>query len=436
MPSGLILAAPSSGSGKTIVALALIGALRRRGVAVAAAKSGPDYIDAAFLAAASGGACRNLDAWAMRPATLAATLAALGSDLVLCEGAMGLFDGIGAGGEGSTAALARLVGWPVVLVVDAAGMGASVAALVAGYARHRPETRLAGLILNRVGSDRHRDLLAAALAAELPDLPLLGALPRAADLVLPSRHLGLVQASEHDELAMLLDRAAALAERHVDVAQLAALARPSSLVAAAGEMPLPPLGQTIAVACDAAFAFAYPAMLEGWRRAGAALAVFSPLADEAPDRAADAVFLPGGYPELHAGRIAAAQRFRAGLAAAAQRGAVIYGECGGYMALGQGLVDASGAHHAMAGLLPLKTSFAARRLHLGYRAARLAAPGPLGAAGARFRGHEFHYATISDEAAAAKLFDVSDGEGAALGPAGARIGTVMGSFVHLVDRAG
>jgi cobyrinic acid a,c-diamide synthase len=435
MPAGLILAAPSSGSGKTIVALALIGALRRRGVAVAAAKSGPDYIDAAFLAAASGGDCRNLDAWAMRPATLAATVAALGADLVLCEGAMGLFDGIGAGGQGSTAALAHLVGWPVVLVVDAAGLGASVAALVAGYARHRPETRIAGVILNRVGSDRHRALLAAALAAELPDLPLLGALPRAIDLVLPSRHLGLVQASEHDDLVTLLDRAAALAERHVDVARLAALARPSSLAAAAGDMPLPPLGQTIAVARDAAFAFAYPAMLEGWRRAGAALAVFSPLADEAPDSAADAVFLPGGYPELHAGRLAAAPRFRAGLAAAAQRGAVIYGECGGYMALGQGLVDAHGARHAMTGLLPLETSFAERRLHLGYRAARLAAPGPLGAAGARFRGHEFHYATISDETPAAKLFDVTDGDGAALAPAGARIGTVMGSFIHLVDRA-
>src|SRR6185312_1903814 len=228
MPPGLILAAPASGSGKTIVALALLGALKGRGLRVAAAKSGPDYIDAAFLAAAAGGACRNLDAWAMRPATIAATLAALApSDLVLCEGAMGLFDGIGPGGAGSTAALARLVDWPVVLVVDGAGMGASVAALVAGFARHRPETRLAGVILNRVGSDRHRALLAAALAAALPDLPLLGALPRAAGLVLPSRHLGLVQASEHQSLEPFLDRAASLGEQHLDVARLASLARPS-----------------------------------------------------------------------------------------------------------------------------------------------------------------------------------------------------------------
>jgi cobyrinic acid a,c-diamide synthase len=435
MPPGLILAAPESGGGKTVVALALIGALRRRGLRVGAAKSGPDYIDTAFLAAASGCACRNLDAWAMRPATIAAALAALACDLVLCEGAMGLFDGIGASGEGSTAALARLVGWPIVLVVDAAGMGASVAALVAGFARHRPETRLAGLILNRVGSDRHRDLLAVALAAELPELPLLGALPRAAELVLPSRHLGLVQASEHDALPSLLDRAAALAERHIDVARLAALARPSALAAAEGQAPLPPLGQRIAVARDAGFAFAYPATLEGWRSKGAALSFFSPLADEAPDDAADAVFLPGGYPELHAGRLAAARRFRAGLAAAAQRGAVIYGECGGYMVLGRGLVDAHGARHAMAGLLPLETSFSQRRLHLGYRAARLAAPGPLGPKGARYRGHEFHYATISEEQAGARLFDLADGEGAALAPGGARIGTVMGSFVHLVDRA-
>jgi cobyrinic acid a,c-diamide synthase len=434
MPSGLILAAPASGSGKTIVAVALLGAMKRRGLRVAAAKSGPDYIDAAFLAAVAGD-CRNLDAWAMRPATIAATLAALAPcDLVLCEGAMGLFDGIGPGGAGSTATLAQLVDWPVVLVVDAAGTGASVAALVAGFARHRPETPLAGLILNRVGSDRHRDLLAASLAAELPALPLLGALPRAAGLILPSRHLGLVQASEHEALLSFLDRSASLGAQHLDVARLASLARPSRLAPGDDRPPLPPLGQHIAVARDPAFAFAYPAMLDGWRRRGAALAFFSPLADEAPDGAADAVFLPGGYPELHAGRIAGAARFRAGLAAAAERGATIYGECGGYMVLGRGLIDEHGARHAMAGLLPHETSFAERRLHLGYRAARLAAAGALGAKGARYRGHEFHYATLREDAADAPLFNLADGEGAPLASAGAAIGTVMGSFVHLVDR--
>jgi cobyrinic acid a,c-diamide synthase len=436
MSRGLILAAPSSGSGKTVVALALIAAFERRGLRVAAAKAGPDYIDAAFLTAAAGCPCRNLDAWAMRRATIAANLAALASaDLVVCEGAMGLFDGIGAGGEGSTAALARLLGWPIVLVVDAAGMGASIAALVKGFARHRPDTTLAGVILNRVGSARHRDFLGAALVAELPDVPFVGALPRAHDLVLPSRHLGLVQASEHEALGEFLAHAAAAAELHLDLDRLAGLARSSSLRSDGRAIAPPPLGQRIAVARDRAFAFAYPAMLEGWRAAGAALSFFSPLADETPDSAADAVFLAGGYPELHAGRLAAAARFRAGLARAAGRGAVIYGECGGYMALGEGLVDEHGARHEMAGLLPLETSFAERRLHLGYRAARLAASGPLGRKGARFRGHEFHYAAIGTEGAGAPLFELADGEGAALPPAGRAIGTVMGSFVHLIDGA-
>jgi cobyrinic acid a,c-diamide synthase len=433
-PRGLILAAPSSGSGKTVVALALIGALRRRGLRVAAAKAGPDYIDAAFLAAAAECPCRNLDAWAMRRATIAANLAALdAADLVVCEGAMGLFDGIGAGGEGSTASLARLLGWPIVLVVDAAGSGVSIAALVKGFARHRPDTALAGVILNRVGSTRHRNLLSAALAAELPDVPLLGAMLRVRELVLPSRHLGLVQASEHGALGDFLAHAAAAAD--LDLDRLAGLARPSIPQAGERVMSLPPLGRRIAVARDRAFTFAYPAMLDGWHEAGAQLSFFSPLADEAPEPAADAVFLSGGYPELHAGRLAAAVNFRTGLARAARRGAVIYGECGGYMVLGKGLVDEHGTRHEMAGLLPLETSFAERRLHLGYRAARLGASGPLGRTGARFRGHEFHYAAICNEGDGAPLFEITDGEGAALPPAGRAIGSVMGSFIHLIDGA-
>jgi cobyrinic acid a,c-diamide synthase len=433
---GLVLAAPASGSGKTIVAMALLRALALRGVRVAAAKAGPDYIDAGLLAAAAGSTCRNLDAWAMRRETLAANLAALApADCVVCEGAMGLFDGIGAAGAGSTAALAALLGWPIVLVVDAAGQGASVAALVAGFARHRAATSLAGVILNRVGSARHRALLAAALAAELPGLPLLGALPRDAALALPSRHLGLVPAAEQAALGPVVDRAAALFEAHADVAALAALAAPAGLSAPASAPPLPPLGSRIAVARDDAFVFAYPAVLAGWRAAGASLSFFAPLADASPDAASDAVYLPGGYPELHAGRLAVAESCRAGLASLAARGAVVYGECGGYIMLGAGLVDVQGVRHRMAGLLPLETSFAARRLHLGYRAVALAAAGPLGAAGAAYRGHEFHYATVSDEGAGAALFEASDATGARLGAVGRVRGGVMGSFIHLVDRA-
>jgi len=197
---------------------------------------------------------------------------------------------------------------------------------------------------------------------------------------------------------------------------------------------LPWLGQRIAVARDAAFAFAYTGVLEGWRQAGAALTFFSPLADEAPDAAADAVYLPGGYPELHAGVLAANDGFRSGLAAADGRGAAIFGECGGYMVLGDMLTDAEGTPHRMLGLLGVTTSFAERRLHLGYRDIRLETDSVLGPAGARFRGHEFHYAALIDEAGAAPLFSVSNAGGEDMGPAGLVRGRVAGSFIHLIDR--
>ena len=220
----------------------------------------------------------------------------------------------------------------------------------------------------------------------------------------------------------------------IDLPELTALACPARLAAAPPPSPLPPLGQRIAVADDLAFAFAYPAMLEGWRRAGAEVTPFSPLAGEAPAGDADAVFLPGGYPELHAGRLAATSGWRDGLVAAAARGAAVYGECGGYMALGRGLVDASGVRHPMAGLLPVETSFAKRKLHLGYRRIRSREATPLGPAGARFRGHEFHYASVAEEAPGAVPFDAEDANGRAIGPAGRCQGTVFGSFLHLIDR--
>jgi cobyrinic acid a,c-diamide synthase len=453
---GLILAAPASGSGKTLLTAALLSALQRgRGLRVAAAKSGPDYIDPTFHAAAAiGGPCANLDVWAMRPQTLAGLVAELeaAADIVLCEGAMGLFDGTGPDGEeGSTAALARLTGWPVVLIVDVRGQGASAAALVAGFARHDPTVPLAGIILNQVAGSRHHAVIEAAIERHLPDLPRLGALPRDPALALPERHLGLVPAPERAAAAAAtIARAAAAllaAPACLDLDRLVSLARSSQLIpgvpaTGAAPPPLPPLGQRIAIARDDAFLFAYPAVLAGWRRQGADLSFFSPVADEAPEPAADAVYLPGGYPELHAGRIAAAHRFLDGIraaaaaAAAAAAGKVIYGECGGYMVLGERLIDGAGWAHAMTGLLPLQTSFAERRLHLGYRTARLIAAGPLGPAGTCFRGHEFHYASsISAGTGVPPLFALGDAAGGDLGFGGLRRGSVSGSFIHLIDRA-
>jgi cobyrinic acid a,c-diamide synthase len=265
-------------------------------------------------------------------------------------------------------------------------------------------------------------------------VPVLGCLPRDPGLVLPARHLGLVQAAERDDLGAFLERASSLIERHVDLARLRSLARPARVPAeTGGSIGIKPLGQRLAVARDTAFAFAYPALLESWRAAGAELTSFSPLADEAPDPEADAVYLPGGYPELHATRLAGNARFLRGLRAAAGRQVVIHGECGGYMVLGRGLVDGDGRRHAMAGLLPLETSFAAPKLHLGYRRAKLVGDCALGARGMGFSGHEFHYATISSEGPGEPLFHCVDGAGESLGLTGRRQGNVFGSFVHLID---
>ena len=430
-PRGLIIAAPASGQGKTTVTLGLLRAFADRGDRIAAAKAGPDYIDPQYHRAAGGTDCVNLDPWAMRPALVAklAAAAAADADLLLVEGVMGLFDGAVEGG-GSTADLASMLGLPVVLVVDARGQGQSVAALVAGFAGHRAGCPVAGVVFNRVGSDRHAEILRAAVAEV--GVPVLGALPAAEGLSLPSRHLGLVQARERADLSDFIGRAAAAVTAHIDLDALAALARPLTAIPGAEDAAdLAPLGQRIAVADDAAFAFAYPHLLAGWRRAGAEILPFSPLADEAPDGEADAVFLPGGYPELQAGRLAANRAFLDGLRAAAAGGAVIYGECGGYMVLGRGLVDADGTRHRMAGLLPLETSFAARKLHLGYREAKAAPGAPWTGT---LRGHEFHYATVIEEGPADPLFSVRRSGEPDYAPSGLRDGAVMGSFIHIVDR--
>jgi cobyrinic acid a,c-diamide synthase len=434
---GLIVAAPRSGSGKTTVTLALLAALRRHGVAVHAAKAGPDYIDPAFHAAATGAPSLNLDSWAMAPALLDALAqeASRNADIFVIEGVMGLFDGVSAqlGRSGSTADLAARFGLPVVLVLDVSGQSQTAAAVARGLARHDPAVRIAGVVLNRVGSARHQALVADAVATA--GMPVLGAVRRDPGLATPERHLGLVQAAEHADLAERLDRLADVAERDLDleaiIAAAAALKLPRG--AMAGSPSLPPPGQRIALAADRAFSFAYPHVVDGWRRAGAEIVAFSPLADEPPPQDCDACWLPGGYPELHAGALTAAGRFRDALVRfAATR--PVHGECGGYMMLGAGLTDAAGVRHEMAGLLGNETSFADRKLHLGYREARLIAASPLGPAGSTLRGHEFHYATVTLAGNDAPLFDVVDGQGQALGPSGGRRGHVTGAFFHAIAR--
>jgi cobyrinic acid a,c-diamide synthase len=442
---GLIIAAPSSGSGKTTITAGLVRAFRRQGVRVAAAKAGPDYIDPGFHLAAGAELSVNLDPWAMRPATLAGLVehVAKTAELVVCEGVMGLYDGIDATGTASTAALAALTGWPVVLIIGARGAAASAAALVHGFVHPPPALArdglaFAGVVFNRVGGSAHLQILRDSVRTALPDLPVFGGLPSSPKVKWPERHLGLVPAGEQPDLETAIAHTAELVAAGLDLDALRGAARPARMAPAdiaAGTL-LPPLGQRIAVARDDAFAFAYPWVLDGWRRAGVELTFFSPLADEQPARDADAIYLPGGYPELHAGELAASRNTLAALRRAAADRVTIYGECGGYMMLGSGLVDASGHRHALADLLPLVTSFAERRLHLGYREATLASSGPLGRAGQAYRGHEFHYATVVEEGPGEPLFATANAAGHRLTTSGLRSGTVLGSFVHLIDHCG
>jgi cobyrinic acid a,c-diamide synthase len=429
---GLIVAAAHSGAGKTTITMGLLRAFRRRGVHVVGAKCGPDYIDPGLHALATGRPSLNLDTWAMRPALLDALRAHLESaaDLVIGEGMMGLFDGGRAQppyADGSTASVAARTGWPVILALDVSAQAQSSAAVAQGLARFDPSVHVAGILLNRVGSAGHAALCREAI--EGVGLPVLGALPRQESLVLPERHLGLVQGEEMAEPERRLEALAELIEAHVDLDRLRGLAAVGRAATPAA-IGLRPPGQRIALARDRAFSFVYPHLLAAWTAAGAEILPFSPLADEGPDKGADVCWLPGGYPELHAGVLASNARFLSGLRAFAETRPV-HGECGGYMVLGESLQDADGVFHAMAGLLAHRTTFKDRRLHLGYRRARLAAASILGPAGTWCRGHEFHYASSLGPARDEPLFDAQvEASDACLGT---RRGRVSGSFFHLLD---
>lgn len=425
---GLLVAAPTSGSGKTLFTLGLIGALVAKGISVAPAKVGPDYIDGGFHKMVSGRDTVNLDAWAMSAdrIELLAHRHAAGADMMIMEGVMGLFDGA-ANGYGSSADVAAQLGAPIILVVDASRQSQSVAALAQGFINFRSDIKVAGVILNRVASVRHETILRD--ACENAGIRVFGALPSVGDLSLPSRHLGLVQASDLDGMAGMLELAARWVADHCDLEAMLQIAGPLKTSNSCQNETLPPLGQNIAVAFDAAFSFAYPHMLQDWRAQGASLCMFSPLKDEPIPDTSDAVFLPGGYPELHAQALSAARKFMQSLRAAEHRGALIYGECGGYMALGESLTDQSGNSYKMAGLLPLQTRLDQPRRVLGYRQLSHNSALPFAQ---NLRGHEFHYSSASPSDLPA-LFSATDALGTPVEPMGMAKGRTMGSYAHIID---
>jgi cobyrinic acid a,c-diamide synthase len=417
-------------------------ALKRWCVTVQPFKCGPDYIDPAFHAAAAGRQCINLDTWAMRGELIENLIGGLAADADLClaEGVMGLFDGAperGQSGTGSTADLAALTGWPVVLVLDVCAQAETAAAVALGCRTYRNDVAIAGIILNLVASVRHETPVARSV--ERLGLPVFGALRRTVDIALPERYLGLVQAKETAVLDARLDRIAETVGAAVCLDRLVGAAGPLTMASDGSDSPsaahpLPPPGQRIALAQDQAFSFIYPHLLAGWRQLGAEILPFSPLANEVPDTACDAIWLPGGYPELHGATLANATRFRAGVRSAAARGIPIHGECGGYMVLGAGIQTDDGKQHEMLGLLGLETTFAKRHLHLGYRRARIISPSRSATHRQELFGHEFHYATVianRDQPFA----QIEDANGVAIADQGSRRGSVTGTFFHVIDRA-
>ncbi len=438
----ILVAAPRSGAGKTTVTMGLIAALRCMGYKVQALKCGPDYIDAAFLAAAAGAPCANVDTWAMAQDQVTAILhrAASACDLLIIEAAMGLFDGAAGqdGRSGAASEVAARFGIPVLLVVDVAGQAQSVGAVARGFADFDPAVHVAGVILNDVAGNRHRRMATEGLAAT--EIPLLGWVPRRTDFVLQRRHLGLVQAREVATLDAARTALARQLEETVNLDQIVGIARPPredgrsvSAATTESEGRIDPPGQRIALASDDAFAFTYEHLATSWRERGAEIIPFSPLDDAPPPDSCDICWLPGGYPELHAGQLAAAGQFMSGIRRFAETRPV-HGECGGYMALGETLETADGRRHRMAGLLGHGTSFATRKLHLGYRRAVLLADCPLGYRGAVVRGHEFHHSTLSDPAGDEELLCLEDPDGNALPRGGYRRGHVSGTYFHVLAR--
>jgi cobyrinic acid a,c-diamide synthase len=438
-----LIVAPSSGSGKTLLSLCLAAWARRQGLQLQPFKVGPDYLDPQLLSQVSGRTCRNLDPLLCGPEWVERCFAWHGSraDLALVEGVMGLFDGRGASSAGSSAAVAAQLGLPVVLVVEASRQAGSLAALVRGFRDHGPPpVTLAGVVLNRVGSGRHHALLAEALASI--GVPLLGVLPHHPSLELPSRHLGLLPPGELHDLEQRQQQWSELAAQHLELERLLPLLAPPApqpgaidpirwcLALGPQPAPQPPAGGRlpVAIASDAAFHFRYPEAGELLQAAGLEPVAWSPLADEPLPVGCRAVLLPGGYPELHAARLAASRRSLAELARAAAWGLPLVAECGGLLLLGQQLADGQGLLHRMAGLLP----FQARQggLSLGYRQATATAAGLLVRPGERFSGHEFHRWQLESVASGDGLWQL-EGWGTPTRSEGWTAANVHASWLHL-----
>jgi cobyrinic acid a,c-diamide synthase len=431
LPS-IVVAGLAGDAGKTLVSTGLARAFARRGRRVAPFKNGPDFIDAAWLGAAARAPGRNLDTYLMSPATIARSMrrAAASADLALVEGKRGLFDGADAHGSHSSAQLAKLVGAPVLLVVNAAKVTRTVAALVLGCRVLDPELPLAGVILNRVGTSRQESMIRRALAANA-GTPVLGAIPSLERDFLPSRHLGLVCAAEHPEQEAALEAVADVVERCVDLDAAWSIACDATgpAIAAVPE-PAAPEGERVRVGVlrDAAFSFYYPENLEALEAAGAELVYVSPLADrELPD--VDALYAGGGFPEEHAPALAQNEPLRQGIGAALAAGLPAWAECGGLMYLSRAVIR-DGSTYPMVGALPIAVEHTPRPQGHGYMAATVDRPNAFLPVGTPLLGHEFHYSRVAGKVESETAISVERGVGLGGGRDGLTVGNTFATYMH------
>ena len=429
-PQPLLIAAPSSGCGKTTVTLGLLAVLRRRGLRVAPFKVGPDYIDPGLHRLAAGQVSHNLDGWMCGEQEVKSLFnrASEDADVAVIEGVMGLFDGASGNSDvGSSAEIAAWLGGKVVLVVDARAQARSVAALVSGFCQFNSQLEWAGVILNRVGSERHEQLLREACAS-VPGLPpVLGCLPRSEEIDLPERHLGLMTAEEGHLDADLLERLADWLEQHVDIEALLKTVGTRSLPVEATATPQPDKKTVrIGIARDAVFCFYYQDNLDRLTAAGAELVPFSPLVDTTLPKGLDGLLLGGGYPELYKKELEANQPLRNELAERVEAGLPVYAECGGLLYLCAGL-DAA----AMVGLFPAEARLGKKRRALGYREVTLKEECLLGSAGTVLRGHEFHYTDLQMPDTIKRIYQVKRADSAEQPAEGFQYKNCLGSYIHL-----
>jgi len=441
---GLVVAATASGRGKTSLAVGLMTALTRRGFRVAAFKAGPDFLDPRHHQAATGRASHNLDSWMLPEAAVRALFArhAATADVAVVEGVMGLFDGFsGSDDAGSTARLSKILGLPILLVADARAMGRSAAALVKGFAEFDPGLDFLGVVFNQVGGEGHREILAQAMRS-VPDMPVLGYLPRDPALALPSRHLGLCPPEEDAGHAAVYAALADAVETRLDVARLLDNLPLCELPDPAPAPDGPPLVR-LGVARDAAFGFYYEENLRLLQDAGAGIVPFSPLSDAALPPGLDGLYLGGGYPEIFAATLSGNAAMRRAVLEFCASGRPVYAECGGFMYLMESLTDAAGQTFPMAGVFPLAAVMGPRFAALGYRETVTLAPSLLGPAGTTARGHEFHYSRLAAPPgvppgdgpgggpALRTIYALSGRSGRLDAPEGYALGNVLGSYVHL-----